>query len=193
MIWQSYAIYTRPLSVRAQYSRLCPISGSFRYNGSLVTWTVVCLTAAKFKPLVFSVTGFALSNGANIFHYHDFVWPLLVACIILLCTLSVLVLCPLIIPRHRLHGKHMSRVITYARLLVRCLATSCSTVHREHGSYYCVCRWNVYTESLPRNGHARPNTVRRGWRSRSPRGESRRRTRWGRKRRRRRKKRGAGE
>jgi hypothetical protein len=24
-----YKIYTRPLSVRAQYSRLCPISGSF--------------------------------------------------------------------------------------------------------------------------------------------------------------------
>jgi hypothetical protein len=60
-------IYTWPLSVRVQYSRLCPISGSFRYNGSLVTWTVVCLTAAKFKPLVFSVTGFALSNCANVF------------------------------------------------------------------------------------------------------------------------------
>jgi hypothetical protein len=40
--------------------RLCPISSSFRYNGRLVTWTVVCLTAAKFKPLIFSVSGFAL-------------------------------------------------------------------------------------------------------------------------------------
>jgi hypothetical protein len=67
MVWHSYTIYKRPLSVRAQYSRLCPISGSFRYNSSLVTWTVICLTAAKFKPLVFSVMGFALSNGANIF------------------------------------------------------------------------------------------------------------------------------
>jgi hypothetical protein len=46
MIWHSYKIYTRPLSVRAQYSRLCPISGSFRYNGSLVTWTVVYLPYA---------------------------------------------------------------------------------------------------------------------------------------------------
>jgi hypothetical protein len=55
-------IYTWPLSVRAQYSRLCPISGSFRYYGSLDTWTVVCLTVTKFKPLVFFVTGFALSN-----------------------------------------------------------------------------------------------------------------------------------
>jgi hypothetical protein len=50
-------IYTRPLSVQAQYSKLCPISSSFRYNGSLVTWKVVCLTAAKIQPLIISMTG----------------------------------------------------------------------------------------------------------------------------------------
>jgi hypothetical protein len=44
-----------PLSVQAQYSRLCSISSSIRYNGSLVTWTVVCLTAANFKPLLLSL------------------------------------------------------------------------------------------------------------------------------------------
>jgi hypothetical protein len=32
------------------------------YNGSLVTWTVVSLTTAKFKPLIFSMPGFVLSN-----------------------------------------------------------------------------------------------------------------------------------
>jgi hypothetical protein len=32
----------------------------------LVSWTVVCLPAAKFKPLIFRVSGFALSNVANI-------------------------------------------------------------------------------------------------------------------------------
>jgi hypothetical protein len=47
---------TTPLSVQAQYSRLCTISTSFRYNGSLVTWTVVCLTVAKFKPLIWLST-----------------------------------------------------------------------------------------------------------------------------------------
>jgi hypothetical protein len=47
-------IYTRPLSVQAENSRSCPILSSSGYNGSLVTWTVVRLTAAKFKPLVFS-------------------------------------------------------------------------------------------------------------------------------------------
>jgi hypothetical protein len=39
----------------------------FCYNMSLITLTVVCLTAAKFKPLIFSMSGFALSNIANIF------------------------------------------------------------------------------------------------------------------------------
>jgi hypothetical protein len=48
-----YRTYTRPLSVRAQYSRNWPIISSSCYNSSLVTWTVVCLTAAKFKPLIF--------------------------------------------------------------------------------------------------------------------------------------------
>jgi hypothetical protein len=67
LINDSNTIFPRPLSVQAQYSRLCPISSSFRYNGSLVTWTAVWLTAAKFKPLVFPVSGFALSNVANIF------------------------------------------------------------------------------------------------------------------------------
>jgi hypothetical protein len=66
-VLHDYTIYTWPLSVRAQYSRLCPISGSFCNNGSQVTWMVVWLTAAKFKHFVFSVTGFALFNGANVF------------------------------------------------------------------------------------------------------------------------------
>jgi hypothetical protein len=33
-------IFARPLSVQAQYSRLCPTTNSFRYNGSLDTLTV---------------------------------------------------------------------------------------------------------------------------------------------------------
>jgi hypothetical protein len=32
-----HTICTGPLSVQAQYSRLCPISSSFHYNSSLVT------------------------------------------------------------------------------------------------------------------------------------------------------------
>jgi hypothetical protein len=52
MLINVYKIYTGPLSVQDQYSRLFPISSSFRYNGSVITWTVVCLTADKFKPLI---------------------------------------------------------------------------------------------------------------------------------------------
>jgi hypothetical protein len=36
------------------------------YNGSLVTWTVVGLTTARFKPLIYSMYGFTLSYTANI-------------------------------------------------------------------------------------------------------------------------------
>jgi hypothetical protein len=36
----------------------------------LDTWTVVHTTAAKFKPLVFPVSGLALSNVANILILH---------------------------------------------------------------------------------------------------------------------------
>jgi hypothetical protein len=45
------------------------------YNGSLVTWTVVSLTTPQFKPLIFSMSGFALSYTTNIFilmTLHDF-------------------------------------------------------------------------------------------------------------------------
>jgi hypothetical protein len=49
--WYVYTIYTEPLSVQALYSRLWPMKSSSCYNGSLVTWMVVRMTAGKFKPL----------------------------------------------------------------------------------------------------------------------------------------------
>jgi hypothetical protein len=83
MLINVYKIYTGPPSLQAHCSRLCPISSSFRYNSTLVTWTVVYLTAAKFKPLILSMSGFSLPNIANIFVIMV-VWLPLVACIILL-------------------------------------------------------------------------------------------------------------
>jgi hypothetical protein len=51
-----YIIYTRPLLVPARYSRLFPtLTSSSRHNSSLDTWTVLNITAAKFKPLVFPI------------------------------------------------------------------------------------------------------------------------------------------
>jgi hypothetical protein len=58
-----YVKYNRPQSAQAQYSRSCH---NFRDNSSLDALTVVRLAAAKFKPLTFSVSGFALPNMADI-------------------------------------------------------------------------------------------------------------------------------
>jgi hypothetical protein len=44
-----------------------PILHILCYNGSLVTWTIVSLTIAKFKLLIFSMFGFALLCTANMF------------------------------------------------------------------------------------------------------------------------------
>jgi hypothetical protein len=66
-IWQYiYNIYKASVSP-GSVQQIMPYFGSHRYNGSLDTWTVLFLTAAKFKTLIFSVTAFALSSVANIF------------------------------------------------------------------------------------------------------------------------------
>jgi hypothetical protein len=55
-------------SVSAGFAKqIMPISPISCYNGSLVTWTVVSVTTAKFKPRIFSVPGFALSYTTNMF------------------------------------------------------------------------------------------------------------------------------
>jgi hypothetical protein len=55
-----YIICTRPLPAQAQYNRSCPViwTRSLLYNNA---WTLVRATATKFKPLICSVSGFALS------------------------------------------------------------------------------------------------------------------------------------
>jgi hypothetical protein len=47
--------------------QIMPILRVFRYNGTLVTFTVVRLTTAKFKPLKFTVSDFTFSYTANVF------------------------------------------------------------------------------------------------------------------------------
>jgi hypothetical protein len=61
-----YSIY-KALSVQAQYSRSCFIISSSCYNSSLFTSTVVWFTASKYKPFIFPVSRFVLSNVANIY------------------------------------------------------------------------------------------------------------------------------
>jgi hypothetical protein len=59
------SIYVCSIHTKAWRSRSCPISCSSCHNGYLVAWTVVRLTAAKLKPLIFSVSGFTFSYIAN--------------------------------------------------------------------------------------------------------------------------------
>jgi hypothetical protein len=66
-VTRACTIYISPLSVQAGNSRSRHILSSSSYNGSLVSWRVVCLTATKFKPLIFSTSGFASSYTANVF------------------------------------------------------------------------------------------------------------------------------
>jgi hypothetical protein len=57
--------------------QIMPVLRILCYNGSLVIWTVVNLTTAKFKPLIFSMSGFTLSYTANMFILvilYDFYW-----------------------------------------------------------------------------------------------------------------------
>jgi hypothetical protein len=66
-IGRVHTLYIRPLSLRAQYSNVCPTDSSLHCLDRLDTWTVVHVTTAKFKPLILSARGFALSNIAYIF------------------------------------------------------------------------------------------------------------------------------
>jgi hypothetical protein len=60
-----YNIYAASVSPGV-VQQIMPILLTLSYNGNLVTWTVVRFTAAKFKPLIFSMLGFALSYETNI-------------------------------------------------------------------------------------------------------------------------------
>jgi hypothetical protein len=57
-------IYKASVSIRFA-KQIIPILCILCYNGGLVTWTVVRLTFTKFKPLIFSMSGFTLSYTAN--------------------------------------------------------------------------------------------------------------------------------
>jgi hypothetical protein len=61
------------------------------YNGSLITWTVISLTAAKFKPLICSLSGFALSSATvPTCSFSWFLWLMPVACAFLYIVVSTL-------------------------------------------------------------------------------------------------------
>jgi hypothetical protein len=70
-VWHSSRMYVQYIQGLFQ-SRLgtadyALVTSSLHNNDSIVACTLLHMTAAKFKPLTFSVSGFALSNVANIF------------------------------------------------------------------------------------------------------------------------------
>jgi hypothetical protein len=142
-----YTIYTRPRSVQAQYSRSCPIISCSGYNGSLVAWTVVCLTAAKFKPHIFPVLGFALSNVANILIF------------MILYDFCLFELCPAYNPSTLSNRrKHRFQQFLYCCVLIRCCGEVARIVSMRT-CFVCEARYPVtalvyfrISRSLPSNG-----------------------------------------
>jgi hypothetical protein len=67
--WKFFLLlYIQVLFVSPGFSkRIMPFLLILCYNYSLVTWMVVCLTAAEFKRHTFSMSIFALSYAANMF------------------------------------------------------------------------------------------------------------------------------
>jgi hypothetical protein len=78
----SCALYKSSLFSTGFAKQIMPILRILCYNGSLVAWTVIRLTTAKFKPRIFYVCR-RLVLCCKYFHSQDSVWLLLVACIIL--------------------------------------------------------------------------------------------------------------
>jgi hypothetical protein len=57
----------KTLSVQARYSKFMPLIVAHATMAVLDTWTVIHVTATKFKILIFSLSGFALPNIADAF------------------------------------------------------------------------------------------------------------------------------
>jgi hypothetical protein len=72
-VWHIYHVIATSSNIYRSYvspgfwKQIMPISLISCYNGGLVTWTVISFTTAKFKPLLFSMSAFALSYAANMF------------------------------------------------------------------------------------------------------------------------------
>jgi hypothetical protein len=111
------------------------------------------LTTDKFKPLIFSMSGFTFSYTS-----HDFVWLLLVACTILLHNRihteesTVVSIVFKITPRHRQRRKHSLSIVKQACLPRRCISTvAARTTQKTPLLYFCEFvrfRENVFTEPL---------------------------------------------
>jgi hypothetical protein len=75
--WKFFLSHYTKSSVSTGFAEeIMPILHILCYNGSLVTWMVISLTTAKFKPLIFPMFGFNLSYTANMILYDFCLLPL---------------------------------------------------------------------------------------------------------------------
>jgi hypothetical protein len=116
------------------------------YNSSLVAWAVVSLTAAKFKPLIFSMSGFTLSYTANMFILmilYDF------------CELHAAFNLPYVYEYITVYSCSICPLYTpLARTTVENPVSNCTSI--VGGGL--LPREPVCLRSLPRNGSTRCNT-----------------------------------
>jgi hypothetical protein len=132
----------------AWHSRSCPNECRLCYNSCLVTWTVVRLTAVKLKSLTFSVR-LRLFRCREHLQFHDFVWLLLIACTVSLCSHKYMVLGKPCATRNRCT---LWKFTNNAEIVL--LITSLHWPHKKRCTFVAVqsLRSCLFAESLPSNG-----------------------------------------
>jgi hypothetical protein len=154
-----------------------PILHILSYNGCLVTWTVMSLTTAKFKLIIFSMSGYTLSYTANMFilmiPYGFCLFPGKFSCIIIYIYIWKVKSCVQIADLSILPSpcKGVIRRTIEARITVYscCNRPPYNPFARPEWKYrfqqhlYCwmriCCRGIEFTEPLPRNGSTRYNIL----------------------------------
>jgi hypothetical protein len=124
--------------------QIMPILHILCCNGCLVTWTVVSLTTAKFKPLIFSVSGFTLSYTANMFILmipYDFCLFSAQFCYIIIYNPLLSILLAFVMwPRHGLHRK---RFVHYCTLFL-CRGSLTTELFSSNGCCTVACLHSFY-------------------------------------------------
>jgi hypothetical protein len=67
-----FVLYTSPLSVPAFTKLIMTVLHILCYDGSLVTWKVICLITAKFKPPIFSMSSLPYPTVWSCQYFHLF-------------------------------------------------------------------------------------------------------------------------
>jgi hypothetical protein len=143
-----FALHANPLVSTGFAEQIMPILRILCYNGSLVTWTVVSLTTAKFKPLYY----WTVSELYYDRHGQSSSLSVLVSSTHLGLTTKFLLLpdyCPIfqivkITPWQGLRRKHNPSIVVEACLPRRCTAmVTVPITQKKKMLFYCWVRYLV--------------------------------------------------